>query len=106
VSVSRTLQSGLDTTNLIAFPPVPVSACKSGVTSVVPDNDIMVCDAASGHLGQFETAMMAQNYAMLSMRPRQKFDFTGRTGIITSMSTRLRRVKARGGLLSMSLTGP
>jgi hypothetical protein len=83
VSVSRTLQSGLDTANLIAFPPVPVSACKSGVTSVVPDNDIMVCDAASGHLGQFETAMMAQNYAMLSMRPRQKFDFTGRTGIIT-----------------------
>ena len=27
--------------------------------------------------------MIAQNYAMISMRPRQKFDFTGRTGVIT-----------------------
>lgn len=82
-SVSRTLTDGLETTNLIAFPPVPTSACQAGVTGTLADNDIMVCDAASGHSGQFLVAMIAQNYAMISMRPRQMFDFTGRTGTIT-----------------------
>jgi hypothetical protein len=82
-SVSRFLNGGISATNLIAFPPTPVEPCKSGVTSTTPDNDIMVCDGASGHLGQFETAMIAQNYAMISMRPRQAFDFAGRVGTIT-----------------------
>jgi hypothetical protein len=66
----------------MTFPQTPVGPCKAGVSQVNPDNDIMVCDAASGHQGQMETAMIAQNYAMLSMRPRQAFDFAGRTGII------------------------
>ena len=77
------MQSGLSATNLIAFPQAPVEPCKSGVSNVNPDNDIIVCDSTSGHLGQFETAMVAQNYAMLALRPRQAFDFAGRTGAIT-----------------------
>ena len=77
------MQGGLNATNLIAFPPTPVEPCKSGVSTVTPDNDIIVCDSSSGHLGQFETAMIAQNYAMLALRPRQAFDFAGRTGAIT-----------------------
>jgi hypothetical protein len=69
--------------DLLPFPVAPATACKAGVTSVNSDNDILVCDAASGHQGQFETALAAQDYALLSMRPRQMFDFTGRTGTIT-----------------------
>lgn len=70
-------------TNLLAFPRTPVSACKSGVESVDADGDLMVCDSASGHEGQLLTALSAQNYGLLSMRPRQVFDFTGRTGTIS-----------------------
>src|SRR5205823_3004188 len=55
----------------------------SGVSQVAPDGDIVVCDAGSGHSGQFLTAMSAQNYGLLSLRPRQAFDFGGRTGTIT-----------------------
>jgi hypothetical protein len=51
---------------------------------VTPDEDILVCDAPSGHAGQIMTAMSAQNYALLSLRPRQPFDFAGRTGTIVS----------------------
>ena len=65
------------------FPPTPVSACKTGITTVQASNDIRVCDAASGHQGQILTAMNAQYYGLLSMRPRQAFDFAGRTGTIT-----------------------
>lgn len=81
-SVSR-MVGDLNANNLISFPPVPVEQCKSGVTQVISDNDILICDSASGHSGQFETAMKAQNYAMMSLRPRQAFDFTGRTGTIS-----------------------
>jgi len=70
-------------TNLLAFPRTPVSACRSGVGSVDADGDILVCDNASGHQRQLLTALSAQNYALLSMRPRQVFDFTGRTGTIS-----------------------
>ena len=70
-------------TNLLAFPRTPVSACKSGVESVDADGDLIVCDSASGHDGQLLTALSAQNYGLLSMRPRQVFDFTGRTGTIS-----------------------
>src|SRR4051812_8864700 len=64
-------------TDLMPFPLAPAAPCKAGVTSVNADNDVLVCDAASGHMGQFETAMSAQDYAVLSLRPRQAFDFTG-----------------------------
>ena len=64
------------------FPQTPVEPCKSGVTTVNSDGDILVCDASSGHQGQAETALSAQNYGLLSMRPRQQFDFGGRTGTI------------------------
>ena len=69
-------------TNLAPFPSTPVSACRSGVGSVRPDNDLLVCDGPSGHAGQMLSALSAQNYALLSMRPRQQFDFAGRTGTI------------------------
>ncbi|MBV9557689.1 MAG: hypothetical protein JO254_11470, partial [Pseudolabrys sp.] len=55
-SVGRFVQGGINATNNIAFPPTPAGPCKSGVTTVQPDNDIIVCDSASGHLGQFLTA--------------------------------------------------
>ena len=66
----------------MSFPATPVSACKSGVGSVVAGSDVLVCDASSGHQGQLLTALSAQNYGLLSMRPRQRFDFGGRTGTI------------------------
>jgi hypothetical protein len=66
-----------------SFPQTPVLPCKSGVRSVNPDNDIIMCDSSSGRRGQIETAMSAQNYALISMRPRQAFDFSNRTGTIT-----------------------
>jgi hypothetical protein len=81
-SIGRFVQGGISATNLIAFPRTPVGPCKSGVTSVLPDNDVMVCDSSSGHLGQFQTALIAQNYGMLALRPRQAFDFAGRKGAI------------------------
>jgi hypothetical protein len=68
--------------NILNFPSTPVSACKTGVTSAIADSDILFCDAASGHLGQFVMVHSAQNYAFVSMRPRQAFDFAGRTGTI------------------------
>jgi hypothetical protein len=68
--------------DLMPFPATPVSACKAGVSSVRADRDLLVCDGASGHAGQLLTALSAQNYGLLSMRPRQQFDFAGRTGTI------------------------
>ncbi len=80
-SVARNVANPTST-YLMSFPQVPVGPCKASVTQANPDNDLMVCDAASGHQGQFEQAMKAQNYAMFSLRPRQAFDFAGRTGTI------------------------
>lgn len=80
-SVSRTV-GNLDANNLMPFPATPVGPCKAGVGSVTPDRDLVVCDSSSGHQGQLLTAMSAQNYALLSMRPRQPFDFSKRTGTI------------------------
>jgi hypothetical protein len=79
-SVARVTGSGNN--DFTPFPPTPAAACKSGVSMVTPDEDIVACDAASGHAGQIMTAMSAQNYALLSLRPRQPFDFAGRTGTI------------------------
>src|ERR1700722_998085 len=81
-SVSRDVGE-LDGSDLMPFPATPVSACESGVTTATADNDILVCGSASGHQGQKLTAMSSQNYALLSMRPRQPFDFAGRTGTIS-----------------------
>jgi hypothetical protein len=81
-SVARVV-GGYSNTNMYSFPQTPVLPCRSGVSSVGPDSDIVMCDSSSGHGGQIETAMSAQNYALLSMRPRQAFDFTNRTGTIT-----------------------
>lgn len=53
----------------------PITPCRAGTTSVQPDNDILVCDPASGHAGQIEMGMSAQNYAFEAMRPRQPIDF-------------------------------
>jgi len=69
--------------DLMPFPQAPASPCKANVTAVNSDNDVLVCDGTSAHQGQFETALAAQNYALLSMRPRQLFDFSNRTGTIT-----------------------
>src|SRR5258708_1749838 len=52
--------------NLFPYPQTPVSACKSGVGAVNSDNDIVICDSASGHQRQFLTALGAQYYALLS----------------------------------------
>ncbi len=81
-SVSRYV-GNQSSTDLMPFPSTPVGACQSGKTTTSSDNDILVCDSSSGHQGQIETAMSAQNYALLSMRPRQPFDFAGRTGTIS-----------------------
>jgi hypothetical protein len=66
-----------DTTaqDMFPFPSTPVSACQSGVSSVTADNDILVCNGASGHSGQILTALSAQNYGFMSMRPRKAFNF-------------------------------
>ena len=80
-SVSRLVGEG-SASDLMSFPATPVSACKSGVSSVRADRDLLVCDGSSGHAGQLLTALSAQNYGLLSMRPRQQFDFAGRTGTI------------------------
>jgi hypothetical protein len=69
--------------DLMPYPQAPATPCKTGVSAVNSDNDILVCDSTSGHPRQFETALAAQNYALLSMRPRQLFDFSNRTGVIT-----------------------
>src|SRR3954467_7525342 len=66
----------------IYFPSTPVSACQGSSSSVIADHDILFCDAASGHAGQFLVADSAQNYSLVSMRPRQPFDFAERTGTI------------------------
>jgi len=60
--------------NMMPFPSV-AARCKAG--NVSPDNDIFSCGSG------FETALGAQNYALLSMRPRQAFDFTNRSGVIS-----------------------
>lgn len=65
-----------------SFPSTPVPACKTGVSTSTADDDLMVCDSASGHLGQMLLSLSAQNYAFISMRPRQPFDFANRTGTI------------------------
>jgi chitodextrinase len=82
-SVSRVV-GGTGTNDWMPFPSTPASACQSGVTSVNSDNDVMVCDSASGHQGQILTAQSDQYYGLLSMRPRQPFNFAGRTGTITA----------------------
>jgi hypothetical protein len=81
-SVGRVV-GGYDNSNLIVFPSVPVSACKAGVSSVLPDGDILACDAASGHGGQYLVATGAENYGLISLRKRGAFDFAGRTGVIS-----------------------
>jgi hypothetical protein len=81
-SVSRHVTADNNPTSLYRFPPAPAAACKAGVSQVQADNDVLACDAASGHQGQILTAMSAQNYGLLSMRPRRPFDFTGRMGTI------------------------
>ena len=84
-SVSRAVgndNGNIGATELMPFGATPVSPCKSGVLNATADSDLLVCDGASGHQGQLLTAMSAQNYALLSMRPRQPFDFAGRTGTI------------------------
>jgi len=82
-SISRIVGDNNSSTTLLRFPQTPVSACKTGVVDVNSDNDVLVCDSASGHQGQFLTAMSAQNYGLLSLRPRQPFDFAGRTGTVS-----------------------
>jgi hypothetical protein len=82
-SVTRIVNENNTSSNLYRFPLTTLEPCKGNLTSALPDRDIVVCDAASGHSGQFETSFAAQNYGLLSMRPRQAFDFTGRTGTIT-----------------------
>jgi hypothetical protein len=82
-SVARLAGDNNSNVTLLRFPPTPASACKAGVTSTSADSDILVCDSASGHAGQFETTLSAQNYGLLSLRPRQPFDFTGRIGTIS-----------------------
>jgi hypothetical protein len=81
-SVSR-IGGGADANDMMPFPSTPVSACRSGVAKVRPDDDILVCDRGSGHFGQIITAMRAQNYALMSMRPRRLFNFANRTGTVT-----------------------
>ena len=80
-SVGRTV-GNTSNSDLMPFPPTPVSACRAGVATATADNDLLVCDNSSGHTGQLLTAMSAQNYGILSMRPRQPFDFAARTGTI------------------------
>jgi hypothetical protein len=80
--VARLVSGDNSNSTLFRFPSTPASSCKAGVGSTSADNDILVCDSASGHLGQLLTTMSAQNYGLLSMRPRQPFDFSGRTGTI------------------------
>ena len=63
-------------------PAVPVAPCRAGVTAVQPDLDSMICDASSANSGQLMTASGAQYYGLVSYRPTQQFDFTGRTGKI------------------------
>jgi hypothetical protein len=70
-------------TNQMTFPNTPMTACQTGITTATADHDIHICDQSSGHTGQALTSMSAQNYGLLSMRPRQPFDFNGRTGTIT-----------------------
>jgi hypothetical protein len=82
-SVARVSGDNNSNTSLLRFPPTPAAACKAGVTSTSADSDILVCDSASGHAGQFETTLSAQNYGLLSLRPRQPFDFAGRIGTIS-----------------------
>ena len=67
---------------LALFPSVPVPACRAGVSTATAAADVMVCDSASGRGGQLMTALGAQNYGLLSLAPRQPFDFAGRTGTI------------------------
>jgi hypothetical protein len=62
-------------TDMFPWPSTPAEPCQTGVTATRPDNDILVCDTASGHAGQIETAISAQNYATMSMRPRQPVSF-------------------------------
>lgn len=81
-SVGR-LGGGADSTAQFPWPQTPVEPCKGGVSNVSPDNDIIMCDSSSGHNGQIEMATYAQNYGLFSIRPREMFDFTGRTGTIT-----------------------
>ena len=82
-SIGRFSGDNNNNSTLFRFPSTPVSSCKTEITSVNSDNDILVCDSASGHLGQMLVALNAQNYGLLSLRPRQPFDFSGRTGTIT-----------------------
>jgi hypothetical protein len=82
-SVARFSGDTNSLTTLFRFPSTPASACKAGVTTTTADNDILVCDRGSGHMGEFLTTLSAQTYGLLSLRPRQQFDFTGRTGTIS-----------------------
>lgn len=81
-SVGRVVGEVREVSDLLPFPDVAVPACRAGVSSVGVERDVLVCDGSSGHGGQLLTALAAQNYSVLSLSPRQPFDFAGRSGSV------------------------
>lgn len=80
-SVGRVVGEVASPSDVQPFPSTPVAPCKTGVTTATVDHDVLACNI-TGRSGQIETALAAQNYGLLSMRPRQAFDFAGRTGTV------------------------
>lgn len=85
-SAARMCNIGGPTTNdeAVAIGLATVVGCRAGLPAQVPVNqDTLVCDGSdeiqSNHL---VAAVAAQNYGQNSYRPRQPFDFAGRTGTI------------------------
>jgi hypothetical protein len=68
--------------SFVEFPTVPVTPCRAGLSTSMPEEDTQLCDAASSASGELMTTTEAQNYGLVSYRPVQPFDFTNRTGKI------------------------
>lgn len=68
-----------------AMPPVHIRKCDGTTPSVIPPNDIVICngqlrEATNDNLyGSFEAGQVS----VLAMYPKQPFDFAGRTGTIS-----------------------
>lgn len=71
----------------VAFPVGPAAApegCRDGISGLLlPPLDMLICGPTSGIPSSHAwIATAAQNYGVSSIRPRQPFDFNGRTGKI------------------------
>lgn len=72
------------TQNINTWEPTDAMFCLQKLTGVLPDKDSFICGLQFNEPNHWMSAMNdGGSYQYMSARPRQQFDFTGRTGSIT-----------------------